>query len=683
MTNAAPKGKQLSEPGKIALDYALSDRWHIFPLHTATAAGCSCGKAGCGSAGKHPRTTNGLKDATTDPDQIRAWWTRWPDANIGVRTGSDTGFVMIGPDGEQGIADVAGLEQDLGPLPKTKHAKSGSGGEHYYFKWPSDGLPIKSRRNHLGTKIDVRGDGGYFVAPPSVNANGRYEWIDQEADFAELPGAWADWCRTDERKEHAAPPAGFVATASSGTTPVIDRARRYLAKMPPAVSGQRGHDALFTAARAMVWGFCLPTEDAYNLLANEYNHRCLPPWSEKEVRHKIDQAAATASNKPRGWLLNDDHDAGSSSGAGQQRAGSQAGGKAQRNGRHEPPPGAELITRTAADIKPELVSWLWPLRIPFGMLSEITGDPGDGKSTITADLAARATNGRDFPPMSGATGTPCPVLFLSAEDSASHTIRPRLGAANADLKLVEVLDCVRVGDHRGPLILPAHLELVKAKMDRMKAKLVILDPLTAFIGSDIDANSDKDVRSTLLYPLKEVAEQTGAAIVLVRHLNKGTGKAVYRGGGSIAFTGAVRVSLCTGKAEDGKRYLACVKSNVGPEAKAIEYSIDFDDNGSRVVWGPEADITGDDLIGPTPSGGRGERTEEAEEFLREVLKNGPVTVGRKETDPGSVRSSAFKRGIKWRTVELAKGKLGVRSSKGAFSGAWMWELPAAAEDVPD
>ncbi len=267
---------------------------------------CSCGKADCGSVGKHPRTPNGNKDATTDPDRIRAWWEKWPDANVGVRTGSDTGFVMIGPDGEQGIADLAELEQDLGPLPRTKQAKSGSGGRHYYFRWPADGQPLKNRKNHLGTKIDVRGDGGYFVAPPSVNENGRYEWIDQVADFAELPGAWAEWCRTDERKPHAAPPAGFVVTASSGTTtPVIDRARKYLAKMPPAVSGQRGHDALMTAARVLVHGFELPTGEAYELLAGEFNPRCLPPWSEKEIRHKIAEAGSKPFDKPRGWLLNE------------------------------------------------------------------------------------------------------------------------------------------------------------------------------------------------------------------------------------------------------------------------------------------------------------------------------------------------------------------------------------------
>lgn len=290
--------------------YALTDGLHVFPLHSATPDGCSCGKATCDrrSWGKHPRTPNGLKDATTDAEQIRVWWKKWPHANIGVRTGTDTGIVMIGPDGEQGIADLKELEQDLGPLPPTRKAKSGSGGEHYYFRWPADGLPIKNRKNHLGTKIDVRGDGGYFVAPPSVNGFGRYEWADADAGFTELPPAWAEWCRTDDRKAHAAPtPSAFAATVTSGTrTPVIERARKYLAKMDPAVSGQRGHDALFAAARVLVWGFRLSDADAYDLLANEYNPRCLPPWSEKEIRHKVSEANSKPSKMPRGWLLSDE-----------------------------------------------------------------------------------------------------------------------------------------------------------------------------------------------------------------------------------------------------------------------------------------------------------------------------------------------------------------------------------------
>jgi hypothetical protein len=301
----------LSELGKVAIDYALSDGLHVFPLHTATADGCSCGKASCDRKGwgKHPRTANGLKDATTDPEQVRAWWAKWPAANPAVRTGADTGIVMIGPDGQQGIADLAELEQDLGPLPATRRAKSGSGGEHHYFRWPADGLPIKNRKNHLGTMIDVRGDGGYFVAPPSVNGFGSYEWIDGNAGFAELPSAWAEWCRTDERKEHATPPAGFSATASGGGSnrpSVIERARKYLAKMPEAIDGQRGHDRLFAAARVLVWGFLIPAEDAFDLLAGEYNPRCLPPWSEKDIRHKIADAGSKPSKMPRGWLLTDD-----------------------------------------------------------------------------------------------------------------------------------------------------------------------------------------------------------------------------------------------------------------------------------------------------------------------------------------------------------------------------------------
>ena len=163
---------------RAALDYA-SRGWHVFPLHDVTRGSCSCSGNPCQkSPGKHPRTKNGFLDATTDPKVIRDWWKKWPFANVGIRTGPESGLWMLGPDGPQGKADLEALEARNAPLPRTAKLQSGSGGQHYYFICPADGSKIPLRKNHLGTKIDVRGDGGYAVAPPSVNENGPYTWID-------------------------------------------------------------------------------------------------------------------------------------------------------------------------------------------------------------------------------------------------------------------------------------------------------------------------------------------------------------------------------------------------------------------------------------------------------------------------------------------------------------------------
>ncbi len=286
-----------------ALDYAARG-WGVIPLHDVAGGACSCGgDCSAKSGGKHPRTAHGLKDGTTDAEQIRAWWTQWPAANVGVCTGAESGIVMLGPDGDNGIRDLAGLEERHGHLDSTPTAKSGSGGRHLLFRHPGDS--IKNRKNHLGTMIDVRGDGGYFVAAPSANASGRYEWIDSpdQVEVATMPQWLIEWVRGDG-KAIAVPPADDRMPYRPTTgTDAYSRAVAYVAAMPPAIAGQRGHDATFAAARACYTGFALDVEQTYQLLRDHYNPRCVPPWSEGELRHKAQSAADTPSTHPRGYLL--------------------------------------------------------------------------------------------------------------------------------------------------------------------------------------------------------------------------------------------------------------------------------------------------------------------------------------------------------------------------------------------
>ena len=302
---------------EVAIEYAARG-WRVIPLHEVKPNGfCSClrpGLSGGGQCsedkpdgfGKHPRTKNGLADGTTDAKIIRGWWKRWPTANVGVVTGTASGVWMLGPDGPQGLADVKRLVDENGPLPATARAKSGSGGEHYYFRWPADGPPVTQRRNHRGTRIDVRGEGGYFVAPPSRNGNGPYQWIDDTAP-ADAPAWLLDWARGTEPKGAPTPPPPAPAAFPTGGKPdAYQRAGKYLEKLPPAVSGEGGHDKTFAAARAAVYGFDLGPARGYDLLASEFNPRCVPPWSERELRHKCDDADAKPYDKPRGYLLNDD-----------------------------------------------------------------------------------------------------------------------------------------------------------------------------------------------------------------------------------------------------------------------------------------------------------------------------------------------------------------------------------------
>jgi len=157
-----------------ALNYARRG-WAVFPLHTPMGARCSCSNPKCDNQGKHPRTQNGLNDATTDPAQIKRWWTRTPNANIAIRTGEASGFFVLDVDGDTGRQSLEDLINDYGALPDTPEAITGGLGRHILFK--CDGTIIPNSRGKMGPGLDVRGDGGYIVAPPSLHVSGRhYEW---------------------------------------------------------------------------------------------------------------------------------------------------------------------------------------------------------------------------------------------------------------------------------------------------------------------------------------------------------------------------------------------------------------------------------------------------------------------------------------------------------------------------
>jgi hypothetical protein len=175
-----------------ALDYA-NRGWPVVPLHTPlSGGGCSCRKRDCGSVGKHPRTEHGRKDATTDPEQLRRWWDKWPGANLGVVTGAESGLVVLDVDprngGNESLADLEART----PLPPTARTVTGSGGQHILFAHP--GGHVGNSTGKVGAGLDVKADDGYIVAPPSLHASGRaYEWAahPDHTPLASLP----DWLR--------------------------------------------------------------------------------------------------------------------------------------------------------------------------------------------------------------------------------------------------------------------------------------------------------------------------------------------------------------------------------------------------------------------------------------------------------------------------------------------------------
>jgi len=174
-----------------ALDYAQRG-WQVIPLHNPVEGRCSCRNGvTCSSPGKHPRIP-WKEGGSTEPAVIREWWRHWPDANVGIVTGPVSGLLILDIDGEQGRKSLRALEQQHGQLPDTWSVTTGSGGVHLYFRWPR-GLKIRNSAKKIAPGIDIRGDGGYVVAPPSLHQSGRHYVLNETAI---APVECPDWMLT-------------------------------------------------------------------------------------------------------------------------------------------------------------------------------------------------------------------------------------------------------------------------------------------------------------------------------------------------------------------------------------------------------------------------------------------------------------------------------------------------------
>lgn len=323
-----------------------------------------------------------------------------------------------------------------------------------------------------------------------------------------------------------------------------------------------------------------------------------------------------------------------------------------------------------AEVEPEEVRFLWEPRIPLGKLTILEGDPGEGKSFITAALAAAVSRGEGLPDRG--PFEPGRALLFTAEDGLGDTLRPRLETLRADL--------LNVHANQAPLDLSSEDDrhAVEELLREHRPALVVFDPITAYVGLRTDTHRANQVRS-ILAPLAQVAERQGCAILVVRHLAKGKrGRAIYKGQGSIDFTAAARSVLLAGSSATNRddRALIHVKSNLAAKAPALGYRVFGKAGRSRFEWTGESALTQFDLIGDEKGPGAGGRIEEGREFLRQMLADGPLPV--KE-----VRKLAKAAGIAFRTLEEAKTREGVASKKDGFQGAWSWSLPKDRKDRKD
>ena len=303
------------------------------------------------------------------------------------------------------------------------------------------------------------------------------------------------------------------------------------------------------------------------------------------------------------------------------------------------PETVKIIRMSDVELTP--VKWLWKPYLPFGKLSVLQGNPGEGKTYFAMHLAAACTNGKLLPNMERME--PFNVLYQTAEDGLGDTVKPRLIEAGADLDRVLVID-----DSEVQLTLSD--ERIEKAIIENNARLVIIDPIQAYLGADVDMNRANEVRPIFMR-LGQVAQRTGCAILLIGHLNKAAGmQSLQRGLGSIDIAAAVRSVMFIGKLKHDPtmRILTHEKSSLAPPGASLAFSLG-DEGGFR--WVGEYDITADEMLsGIEPQ--RETKTQQAKDLICTLLAGG------KQVLSEDIDKAALERGIPGRTVRDAKRELG-------------------------
>jgi putative DNA primase/helicase len=330
------------------------------------------------------------------------------------------------------------------------------------------------------------------------------------------------------------------------------------------------------------------------------------------------------------------------------------------------------IMRSFSEIKPEALRWLWPGRIPLGKLTLLIGDPGLGKSLVTIDIAACISRGSNFP--DGERSEVGDVIFLSAEDDAADTIRPRLDAAGADVVRIHTLEGVRITLADNSIADRAfNLETGIATLEDALARLpgvrlIIIDPISAYLGG-ADSNTNAEVRG-LLSPLAALAAKYGVAVLCVTHLRKSPGAAVHRAIASIAFAAAARAvwAVAADPCDQERRLMLAVKQNLGPNVGGLAFRVETKDGLPRLDWEAGAvNLNANDVLSAVEDREDQSARREAESWLTELLAEGAVPVQK-------IKTEAKEAGFSWITVRRAKQSLGVLAEKSSYRAGWEWRL---------
>lgn len=486
------------------------------------------------SAGKKPYISNWQKEATSNKEKITEWWTKWPAANIGIATGRKSqGLVVIDLDiddnkGINGYETLKEWQNEHGELPETWQSITGRGGYHLFY------FDIEPHKNRVGLYegVDIRGEGGYIIAPPSVHANGhRYEWEQWREDGVNV-------ARVD----------GLVRKFINGPEPQREESQNFHEpeKIP---SGKRVSSLIRLVGSLKAKG--LENDSIMAAVKAENEAKCIPPLSDHELTKEVFPALKRGWKTERSYTTTTEH------------------GKVTPKAVHS------LDMLSINDVEEKTPEWLISGYIPRHQITVMAGDGGAGKTTAWCDIAGSVSSGRPCfleraIPEDFAVREPGKVLFFSSEDSPEYTLKSRLIKAGANLKNIFTIS---LKDERFAEI-KFNSDLLEQLIAYHKPDLVIFDPIQSFIPPDIQMGQRNAMRSCL-NPLIGLGEKYGTTFLVIVHANKQSG--VY-GRKRIADSADIwdiarSVMMIGNTAEQGIRYISHEKSNYGMTSDSVLFSI--------------------------------------------------------------------------------------------------------------
>lgn len=627
-----------TEPVRYALAYAALG-WRVFPVYWITDDGaCACGQP-CHSPGKHPLTRNGVHDATSDAAQIRRWWRQHPRANVAVATGADSGIWVLDvdtADGKAGDVHLEALTDAHGELPDTAMAFTGSGGRHYVFRYPEDGR-ISSAQNKPARALDVRGDGGYIVAPPSRHVSGGvYEWEassdpTEGAPIVPAPDYLVERVATagDTATPEAAPAAPIAGKVTLSPAEEAEL-RSALAVLP--VDGDDGNgdrDGWLRVGQAlhadMDSGQAFTLWRWWSSLSAYYNEPELRRvWASFHDEgnaggEKLTLASIYHWAQGRGWVNPQSNFA-----------------AAARDAETKDSGGFRLIR--AADLEYRPPQWIIRDLLEADSLAVVFGDPGCGKSFLALDVACSVSTGV---PWHGRRVAAAPVIYLAGE--GHNGIRRRLSAWERHNG--ETIDEAPLYVSAAAAELCNHasvLNVVMAVDEVAKTHgapgVVVIDTLARNFGPG-DENATEDM-TAFIKAADTIRTRYACTVLLIHHTGHGD---KTRARGAMALKGAIDAEYRMDRDESGVVRVEPLKMKDAPLPDSIAFQLEsiplglHDDEGREVT---SAVLTDTSYEAPASSGGkagRGKWQNKALELLNELYYRHRENVARDGRDPDTAR----------------------------------------------